>query len=125
VACAAGLAVLKVIERDGLVERANVIGKTVLDRYKTWMEKYDCIGDVRGVGSMLGIEFVKNRETKEPDGKLVKAIVQECVQHGLILEAAGEQGNSIRFLAPLVMTDEQTEAGLAIFEAAIEKCANA
>ena len=86
------------------------------------MDKYDCIGDVRVLGAMIGIEFVKDRKTKEPDGELVKDIVAECANTGLIIEAAGTAGNSVRFLAPLVMTDEQTKAGLDIFEAAIKKC---
>jgi 4-aminobutyrate aminotransferase/(S)-3-amino-2-methylpropionate transaminase len=85
-------------------------------------EKYSCIGDVRGLGAMIGIEFVKDREKKTPDAELTAAIVQECAQNGLLVESAGVYGNVIRFLAPLVITDEQLEAGLDIFEAAIKKC---
>lgn len=64
-------------------------------------------------------EFVKNKETKEPAPELTAAIIQNCAKHGLMVEGAGTYGNVIRFLAPLVMTDEQLEAGLDIFEKAI------
>ena len=70
---------------------------------------------------MIGIEFVKDRTTKEPDAALTSSIIQECAQHGLLVESAGIYGNVIRFLAPLVITDEQLEAGLQIFESAIAK----
>ena len=71
---------------------------------------------------MVGIEFVKNKATKEPNPELVASLVKETAQHGLMIENAGEKGNVIRFLAPLVITDEQLEAGLAIFEEAIKTC---
>ena len=74
------------------------------------------IGDVRGLGGMIGVEFVKDQETKEPFPEFVSAMVQNAVQRGLLIENAGTYGNVIRFLAPLVMTDEQLDAGLAIFE---------
>ena len=86
------------------------------------MAQYDCIGDVRGLGGMVGIEFVASKESKEPNAALTSAIIQECVRNGLMVENAGTYGNVIRFLAPLVMTDEQLEAGLNIFEAAVKKC---
>ena len=68
--------------------------------------------------------FVKDKESKEPDAALASAIINECAQNGLLVEGAGTYNNVIRFLAPLVMTDEQLEAGLDIFEAAVAKCAN-
>ena len=71
---------------------------------------------------MIGVEFVKNKETKEADGKLVSDIIQYAANHGLIMESAGTFGNVIRFLAPLVITDAQIEAGLAIYEDAIKAC---
>lgn len=68
---------------------------------------------------MIGLEFVRSRESREPAGQLVYAIVQECARNGLLVESAAKDGNVIRFLAPLVMTDEQTEAGLHILHDAI------
>lgn len=89
------------------------------------MKKYNCIGDVRGLGGMIGIEFVKDKESKEPAAELTSAIIQECAANGLLVEGAGTYNNVIRFLAPLVMTDSQLEVGLDIFEAAVAKCINA
>ena len=120
-ACASALKVIEIMQRDNLAERSCEIGEKVTSRYKEWAQKYDCIGDVRGLGAMIGIEFVKDRTTKEPDAALTSSIIQECAQHGLLVESAGIYGNVIRFLAPLVITDEQLEAGLQIFESAIAK----
>jgi 4-aminobutyrate aminotransferase/(S)-3-amino-2-methylpropionate transaminase len=121
-ACASALKVIEIMQRDRLADRSLEIGEKVMSRYKEMQEKYSCIGDVRGLGAMIGIEFVKDREKKTPDAELTAAIVQECAQNGLLVESAGVYGNVIRFLAPLVITDEQLEAGLDIFEAAISKC---
>lgn len=121
-ACAASLKVIEIMERDNLAGRSAEIGTKVMERYRKMMEQYDCIGDVRGLGGMVGIEFVASKENKEPNAALTSAIIQECVRNGLMVENAGTYGNVIRFLAPLVMTDEQLEAGLNIFEAAVKKC---
>ena len=77
------------------------------------------IGDVRGLGAMIGIELVKDKETKEPATELTAKLIQNAIQKGLLLENCGTAGNVVRFLAPLTMTDEQMEAGLKIFEVAI------
>lgn len=121
-ACAAALKVLEIMERDHLAERSCEIGKMVMARYEQWKERFTCVGDVRGLGGMVGIEFVKDKATKEPDAELNSAIIQECAKQGLLIEGAGTYNNVIRFLAPLVITDEQLERGLDIFESAIEKC---
>lgn len=123
VACAAGLKVLDVIDEENLLGRANDIGKQVTSRFNEWKEKYECVGDVRGLGAMIGIEFVKSKSTKEPDSKLVSDIIDYSAHHGLLLENAGTYSNVIRFLAPLVMSNAQLEAGLKIFEEAIEASA--
>lgn len=120
-ACAAGLKVLEVIENEHLIERANQIGEKCFEVFNTWKEKYDVIGDVRGIGAMIGIEFVKDKETKQAYPALVNRIVSHAANHGLIIESAGIYGNVIRFLAPLVITDEQLEEGFKIFESAISK----
>ena len=118
-ACAAALKTIEIMERDHLAQRSLEIGEKVMTRYREWMEKYPIIGDVRGLGGMVGIEFVKDQTTKEPAPELTSAIIQECAKHGLMVEGAGTYNNVIRFLAPLVMTDEQLEAGLTIMEAAV------
>lgn len=118
-ACAASLKTIEIMEREDLAGRSLEIGKKVVARYTEMMEKYECIGDVRGLGGMVGIEFVKDKASKEPDAKLTGAVISECANNGLLVEGAGTYGNVIRFLAPLVMTDEQLEAGLDIFEKAV------
>lgn len=121
-ACAAALKVIEIMERDHLAERSCEIGKKVMARYTAMMEKYECIGDVRGLGGMIGIEFVEDKASKKPAPALTAAIIKEAAANGLMVEGAGIYGNVIRFLAPLVMTDEQLAAGLDIFEAAVKKC---
>ena len=121
-ACAASLKTIEIMERDHLAERSCEIGEKVTARYKEIMAKYPVIGDVRGLGGMIGIEFVKNKETKEPAPELTAEVIQACAERGLLVEGAGTYNNVIRFLAPLVITDEQLEAGLDIFEKAIASC---
>lgn len=123
-ACAASLKTIEIMERDHLADRSLAIGEKVMARYKEWLAKYDCVGDVRGLGGMIGIEFVEDKASKKPAKALTAAIINECAQNGLLVEGAGIYGNVIRFLAPLVITDEQIEAGLNIFERAIKTCAH-
>ena len=115
-ACAAGLAVLEVIEEEKLCERSMEIGKVCFERFNSWKEKYEFVGDVRGLGAMIGIEFVKNKQTKEPYPEFVTSLILKAVQKGLIIENAGTYGNVVRFLAPLVITDKQLERGFEILE---------
>ena len=122
-ACAASLKTIEIMERDHLADRSLAIGEKVMARYKEWLAKYDCVGDVRGIGGMIGIEFVEDKASKKPAKALTGAIIAECAANGLLVEGAGIYGNVIRFLAPLVITDEQLEAGLNIFERAIKTCA--
>ena len=119
-ACAAALKVIEVMERDQLAERSAEIGKIAMDRFQQFKVRYSVIGDVRGMGGMIGLEFVKDRESKEPNAPFVNALVQEAAKRGLMIENAGTYGNVIRFLAPLTMTDEQLYAGLDIMEEAMK-----
>lgn len=121
-ACAAALKVIEIMERDHLAERSLEIGEKVMARYEAMKEKYECVGDVRGLGGMVGMEFVKDKASKTPDAALTSAVIQECAQNGLLVEGAGTYGNVIRFLAPLVMTDEQLACGLDILEKAVAVC---
>ena len=123
-ACAASLKTIEIMERDHLADRSVEIGKKVTVRYKEIQKKYPVVGDVRGLGGMIGIEFVKDPETKEPDAALTADIIQTCAKNGLLVEGAGTYNNVIRFLAPLVITEEQLEAGLDIFEAAVKECSS-
>ena len=123
VSCAAGIKVLEVMKRDDYPGKANSISERCMKRFNEWKEKYDVVGDVRGVGAMMGVEFVKDRSTKEPNADIVAAIVKESTNHGLLLEAAGTYNNVIRFLCPLCVTDAQLDAGLDIYEKALDQLA--
>ncbi|TPV45838.1 4-aminobutyrate--2-oxoglutarate transaminase [Bacillus dicomae] len=120
-ACAAALAVLDVIEEENLVNRAVEIGERMMTVFHSWKEKYEIVGDVRGIGAMTAIELVKDKGTKEPASEEVKAIMKETHSKGVITISAGIYSNVLRFLPPLVITDEQLEEGLTILEAAIAK----
>ena len=124
-ACASALAVMDIMQRDDYAAKARHIGEVVTARYKELQKKYPVIGDIRGLGAMIGIEFVTDPETKEPATKLVASIIKNAMQKGLLLESCGTASNTIRFLAPLTMTDEQMERGLEIFEEAIKEAIEA
>ncbi len=122
VSCAAALAVIEEMEKEDYPAKARKIAEKVMGRWNEWKEKYEVVGDVRGLGCMAGIEFVTDKKSKTPNAKIVNDIVDYAIQKGLLLENAGTYGNVIRFLAPLCITDEQLEAGLQIYEEAIKAC---
>ena len=82
----------------------------------TWLKKYEIVGDVRGLGPMLAIELVKNRQTKEPAAEEARGLARFCVEKGLIVLVCGIFGNVLRFMPPLVITNEQLDKGLSILE---------
>ena len=124
-ACRAALAVFEAFEQDGLLEQAQRLGETVRARFLKWQEKFEIIGEVRGMGPMLSLELVEDRATKQPAPTQTKALVKYCVDRGLILLSCGNYGNVIRTLMPLVITDEQLEKGLSIMEQGFEALASA
>ncbi|MGC6175230.1 aspartate aminotransferase family protein [Lacrimispora sp. 38-1] len=121
-ACASALKVIEIMEREDLCSRSIEISDICRSRFQLWKEKFEEVGDVRGIGCMMGIEFVTDKQSKQPHTVLVRELVDYCVRHGLIVESAGAYSNVIRFLCPLVVTDAQLESGLAILESAIESC---
>ncbi|MGX7195694.1 aspartate aminotransferase family protein [Enterococcus olivae] len=121
IACAAGLKVLEIFEQEKLIDRAQEIGQKCMEEFIKWQKEFPVIGDVRGLGAMIGIEFIKDKETKQPYPEFVSQLVQTCVQSGLIIENAGIHGNVIRFLAPLVISEEQLQRGLSILHEAIKE----
>lgn len=120
-ACASALKTIHIMEEENFAEKAQRIGNRCFKIFNAWKEKYSVVGDVRGLGAMIGIEFVKDKITKEPNPEMVSELVQYCANHGLLIENAGTYLNVIRFLAPLVVTDEQLEAGFKIMEDGIKK----
>ena len=121
--CAAGLAVLEVIESEQLCARAERIGTAVRARLHDLQSRWPCIGDVRGVGAMVAMELVKDRRPDAPDADLTKALVQAAGRRGLVLLSCGIYSNVIRFLMPLTIPDALLAEGLAILEAALEDVA--
>jgi 4-aminobutyrate aminotransferase len=117
-ACASSLATIEVIKKEKLVERAGRLGKIVSKRLKEMKDKYNLIGDVRGIGLMQAVELVKNRKTKAPAGREVDKILEHCYKNGLILLPCGFSG--IRFIPPLVIKKEELNEGLDIFEKALK-----
>jgi 4-aminobutyrate aminotransferase / (S)-3-amino-2-methylpropionate transaminase / 5-aminovalerate transaminase len=120
VAQAAAIAVLDVIDEEGLVDRAAEIGDTIRRRMLAWQERFPAIGDVRGLGAMLAIELVESRETKRPAPGLATAVVEQAAKRGLLLLKAGIYSNCIRVLCPLILTDEQVDEALSVWEDALE-----
>ena len=121
VAQAAALAVLDVFNEENLVERGGAIGDTIRSRMDAWQKRWDAIGDVRGLGAMLAIELVLDRETKEPAADRATAVVEEAAQNGLLLIKSGVYGNCIRVLTPLVVTDAELDEALGVWEQALDK----
>ncbi len=120
VAQAAALAVLDVFEEDGLVERAVQLGETIRARMDGWAARWDAIGDVRGIGAMLAIELVHDRETKDPAPELASAIVEAAAERGLLLLKSGIYSNCIRVLVPFVISEPELDEALGVWEQALE-----
>ena len=117
--CRAALAVLDIIEEENLNERAIVIGKRVKEKFNNLSKELNCIGDVRGLGAMVAVEIVSDAEKKTPAKELASQMISTAQQNGLLVLGAGVYGNVVRFLMPLVITDEELEEGLAIIEDAV------
>jgi 4-aminobutyrate aminotransferase len=116
VACAASLATLKLL-REGLVKNAEAVGAHLLAGVKALMEKHAIIGDVRGRGLMIGVEFVRDRVTKERATTERDRIVHECFRRGLLVLGAGQ--NAIRLSPSLVLTTAQADTAIGILDQAI------
>ncbi|MGH7722630.1 MAG: 4-aminobutyrate--2-oxoglutarate transaminase [Candidatus Dormibacteria bacterium] len=120
VACAAALAVLDVIERDGICARARQVGAIAMRRMRAMQERQACIGDVRGIGAMTAMELVRNRSSREPAAALADAVLREAHARGLALLRAGLHDNVIRLLMPLTIGDDELAAGLDILEQSLD-----
>jgi 4-aminobutyrate aminotransferase/(S)-3-amino-2-methylpropionate transaminase len=124
VAQAAALAVLDVIEDEGVCEHAAQLGETIRPRMESWRERWPQIADVRGLGAMLAIELVEDRGSKKPDADTATAIVEAAAERGLLLLKSGIYSNCIRVLAPLVLTDAELDEALAVWEEALDATLN-
>ena len=123
VGVAAGIAVLDVIEKENLLERANVLGKRLMDRLNNMAKKnrFSCIGEVRGLGAMIAVELVKDRHTMEPDAELTKKVTAKAAENGLILLSCGVYSNVLRILVPLTASDKLVDEGLDTIEKSLDQ----
>ena len=117
--CAAALAVLEIMEQEDILSQGRAMGDKVRAELDRMAVDYPLIGQIRGLGPMLAVELVKDRETKEPAAEETKAVVKYCHDHGLIILDCGTLGNNIRFLTPLSITAEQLDRGLGVFRQAL------
>jgi 4-aminobutyrate aminotransferase / (S)-3-amino-2-methylpropionate transaminase / 5-aminovalerate transaminase len=124
VAAAASLAVLDMIERDGLLARARDIGDEIMRRFADMATRHTVIGDVRGRGAMCAIELVADRATREPlDASTVSAISAGCLAQGVIVITAGTYGNVVRLLPPLTIDDALLADGLDVLDDVVGRVA--
>ncbi|MFC1688133.1 aminotransferase class III-fold pyridoxal phosphate-dependent enzyme, partial [Pseudomonadota bacterium] len=124
--CAAGLAVLDVIEKEALCDRAIEMGnrlKAGLLRLKA--DFPELIGDVRGLGAMVAMELISDGDPHRPNPELTKALTLKAAEMGLILLSCGVRGNVIRILVPLTIKSKHVEEGMGILEEAFRACAGA
>lgn len=124
IACVAAIEALKILSSPAFLRRVEEVGEIIRNRMETWKEKFPIVGDVRGLGAMRLVEFVKDRRSKDPDPDRTLAIIKEAVAHGVILIRAGLFSNCIRLLPPIAITDAQLSEGLDVLEAAIIKYGN-
>jgi 4-aminobutyrate aminotransferase/(S)-3-amino-2-methylpropionate transaminase len=125
VAQAAAVAVLDVFQDEGLIERAVQLGETIRSRMSAWQQRWDAIGDVRGLGAMLAIELVHDRDTKDPAPELASAVVEAAAERGLLLLKSGIYSNCIRVLLPLVISEAELDEALGVWEEALDSALTA
>ena len=119
VACAAGVAVLETIRDERLVANARARGAELSGGLRELMADFPMIGDVRGPGLMIGVEFVKDRGTREPDGETAEAVANRASDAGLLLLTCGIHHQVIRWIPPLDVTVPEVEEALRVFEGAL------
>ena len=120
VAQAAALAVLDVIEEEGLCDRSVAIGETIRARMRSWEDRWPEVGDVRGLGAMTALELVADPETKDPAPDVASRVVEEAARRGLLMIKSGMYGNCIRVLVPLVVSDAELDEGLDVWAESLE-----
>jgi 4-aminobutyrate aminotransferase/(S)-3-amino-2-methylpropionate transaminase len=103
-----------------MLAKSVALGEKLKTRFEKWQKDFSIIGEIRGLGAMLGLEFVKG-EGKEPAADEAKQLAAYCLGQGLLILVCGTYGNVVRVLAPFVITDEQLEKGLSIMEAGLKE----
>lgn len=121
VSCAAALATLKYMEEIDINAKGRHVGGIIRARFEQMKAKHDCIGDVRGLGAMMAMEFNVKRDPNKPDADTCTKLMNACAARDLVVITAGTDKNVIRVLSPLVITDELLNKGLDIMEEELEK----
>jgi 4-aminobutyrate aminotransferase-like enzyme len=116
VASAAVCAVLDIFEKESLVENSAKMGAIMLKRLKGMADKCKYLGDVRGMGLVMALEFVKDKKTREPAPELIKPLMVDAANHGLLIGSVGFYGNVIRVAPPLIINQAEADESLAIIE---------
>jgi 4-aminobutyrate aminotransferase-like enzyme len=120
-ACAAAIATIDTIREDRLLEKGQALQPGMMEGLRRLQEKYECLGDVRGLGYMVGLEFVRDRRSKRPWGELVRRVLENALADGLLLISCGRYGNVIRWIPPLVVEPEHIERAIQVLDRAIER----
>jgi 4-aminobutyrate aminotransferase-like enzyme len=123
VSCAAGVATIDMLVDEHLPERAARLGSVVMSRLDAFAEESDLIGDVRGAGLMIGVELVRDRETKEPASTEAAAVKRHCRERGVLIGVGGAFGNVVRVQPPLVIGEEDLDRALRVIEEAVTSLA--
>jgi len=121
ICCVAASATIQYMKDINLNEKAVKVGNTIMERLEKLKTEHPEVGDVRGIGAMIAIEFVNDNDPTQPNSEICPKIVKSCVENGLIVLSAGTYKNTLRILSPLVITEEQLEKGLTILENEIKK----
>jgi 4-aminobutyrate aminotransferase/(S)-3-amino-2-methylpropionate transaminase len=101
-----------VIDEEGLLDRSEQIGKVIHSRWEEIARDVPEVGDIRGIGAMIGVEMVRDRDSREPAGQYLSAFMRETQKRGVVTVSCGIYHNVLRHLLPLVITDEQLEEAL-------------
>jgi 4-aminobutyrate aminotransferase/(S)-3-amino-2-methylpropionate transaminase len=119
ISCAAGLAAIEEVERLGLLQRAEQVGRTFERHLRPLVHDVEAVGDVRVIGAMAAVELVSDRDAKTPDPSAASAVLARCHSEGVIILKAGTYDNVVRILPPLVISDELLKEGLEVLEKAL------
>ena len=119
--CAAALATIKYMEEIDINAKGKHVGEVIRTRFEKMKAKHACVGDVRGLGAMMAMEFVKDNDPLQPDADTCSALMMACAKRNLVVINAGTEKNIIRILCPLVISDELLNKGLDIMEEELDK----
>jgi 4-aminobutyrate aminotransferase/(S)-3-amino-2-methylpropionate transaminase len=119
IACASALATIRIMEDSDLCGRARAIGDEVTRRLEPWVQKLDYVGELRGMGAMMALEMVEDGDPQRPATAMANRVVSRCHESGLLILTAGPQGNVVRLLPPLTISDDELDRALSILEDAI------